>query len=259
MTLTPRLRAAALGGGLFAAALAAYALAPSSTAPPEPSAPEPAEAPAPAADNVSPGVHGELMRLKADADAAPDDLDARLRYAEMALAAHRGADAAAAYETVVAKDPERRQAWLDLASAYGAAGDWDAVVDASERMLARFPADAAARYNAGAAHANAGRPDAARPHWQAVAEGDDADLAVQARSSLSQLDAMAAAGTTPATAPSASGAPSLSPGQTALPAGHPPLPSASGATRTADGVEARVVDGGAAPARTRALITTLAE
>ena len=75
----------------------------------------------------------------------------------MALGAHRGAEAAAALERAVAADPGRRQPWLDLALAYGAAEDWDAVADASRRMLQRFPADDEAHYNLGAAHANASR------------------------------------------------------------------------------------------------------
>lgn len=223
---------------------------------PAPKASGTAEAAEPSAANVDPGVHAEMMRLKAEADATPDDLDAQLAFAQMALGAHRGPDAAEALERAVALAPEARQPWLDLAQAYAIAEDWDASAEASERMLARFPDDPSARYNIGAAHANAGRLAQARTAWTAVAvQTDDAPLAAQATASLAQLDAMA---TAPEASPPAGRAPPLAEGETALPAGHPPIGSASGARGA--GVETRVVDGGRAdPGAVRALVTDLAD
>ena len=288
--MPPRTLLLALGAAGLALALFVVASpgAPpqASAAPPEATPEATPEAAAPSAQNVDPGVHGELMRLRAAAEAAPDDVAAQLAFAEMALGAHRGADAAEALERVVAREPERRQAWLDLANAYGAASDWDAVADASRRLLARHPGDAEASYNLGAAHANAGRSDDARAVWARLA-GSDGAMAAQAQSSLARLDAMGAA---PAAAQAAA-APPLSDPSAALPADHPPIPPGHppipAATREASawtaacaggscaeggscggtcaegdgcgcGVETRVVEAGRAdPATVRALASTL--
>ncbi|WP_412061611.1 hypothetical protein [Rubrivirga sp. IMCC45206] len=250
-------RLAVVGLALAVVLLIAYvALAPgASPPPPEPTAT--VSAAAPSASNVDPGIHARLMQLRADADAAPDDLDAQLEYARMAAGAHRGAEAAEALERAVALAPEQRQPWLDLANAYGAAEDWDAVAGASRRMLARFPDDGEAQYNLGAAHANAGRRAEAEAAWASVAAGDG-PLAAQAQGSLVRLAALANAPPTPPAAPAGSAtAPPLSAGAT-LPAGHPPLPP-DHPTVGADGIQTRVVGGGAAdPTRVRSLVTELA-
>lgn len=243
-----------LGAALVALALVAYVVW-SPAAPVASPDPAPAEDETPSAANVDPGVHAEMMRLKEAAEAAPDDLDAQLAFARMALGAHRGADAAEALERAVTLAPEDRQPWVDLALAYAAAEAWDASAEASRRMLARFPGDAEAQYNLGAAHANAGRLEEARAAWEAVPQ--DSETAALASSSLQQLAAMEA---NPTPAASGATAPPLTADQTALPAGHPPLPAGHPPVGTSkDGVETRVVDGGAADARpVRALVTELA-
>ena len=202
----------------------------------------------PGADNVDPSVHAQFERLRQAAEAAPDDVAAQLAFADFAAGAHRRAETVGALERAVEAAPERRQPWLDLAHAHGAAGAWDAVVDVSERMLARFPGDADARYNLGAAHANAGRTAAAREVWTALASEPGA-LAAQAQTSLDQLATM------PVTAPAAGAAPPLAEGQTALPPGHPPLGAAPSREPS------YVVPGGTVTAgeaeRTRALLTEM--
>ncbi len=247
---------ALVGAAALALALVLYVgTAPGEGVPAAPASPSAAAAPAPSADTVDPGVHAELMRLKAAAEAAPGDVEAQLAFSAMALGAHRGAEAAAALERAVAADPGRRQPWLDLALAYGAAEDWDAVADASRRMLQRFPADDEAHYNLGAAHANASRFAEARAAWQPIADGDG-ELALQAQGSIARLAAMEAA-----PAPVATAAPPLSDPSAPLPAGHPPIPATSPASArpSAGGVEARVVDGGTVdPEATRRLVTSLA-
>lgn len=265
-----------LGLALVALALVVYLLASPAT-PEQAAVAEPVEE-APSADNVDPAFHGEMMRLKAAAEEAPEDLEAQLAFARMALGAHRGAEAAEALERAVALGPEERQPWIDLALAYAAAEEWDASAEASRRMLARFPGDAEAQYNLGAAHANAGRLQEARAAWEAVPE--DTPTAALASSSLTQLAAMEGAPAAPATPT----APPLDPGQTTLPEGHPPLPAghppiastASGCTSgtcadggacsgdcaggcNCGGVETRVMEGGRTDARAvRSLVTTLA-
>ena len=261
-------RPALLGLALAALALVVYLVASPGAPPPVEAAPS-AEPVAPSAENVDPGVHAEMMRLKGAAEAAPDDLAAQLAFARMALGAHRGAEAAEALERAVALDPEARQPWLDLALAYGAAEDWDATAEASRRMLARFPDDAEAQYNLGAAFANAGKLTDARAAWESVPQASA--MGSQAATSLAQLAAMESA---PATAPP------LPDGQTALPPGHPPIAAASSASGCTSGtcaeggdcsgscaggcgcggLETRVVDGGVTDARPlHAFVSALAE
>ncbi|HEX8297584.1 MAG TPA: tetratricopeptide repeat protein [Rubricoccaceae bacterium] len=260
--------------GLAAVALVGALYAASPSAPPPADAPSaaPATPPSPAADNVDPGVHSRLMALRATAEVHPDSAGAHLALARFLHDAHRSAEAAEAYEDALAVDPKDRQVWLDLAQAYGALGQWDDVVKASDRMLEHFPGDPSAAYNAGAALANAGQRAEAKARWMPVAaQSADAAMARQASDALAQLDAMAAAG--PATAaafpPRAGSAPPLPPGAMAsatLPAGHPTLPAghptvpAVAAGPTVGGVQAAVVSGGPAPAdrsRLRTLITDL--
>ena len=248
---------------LLALVASAYLVATPDTQPDEVDTAPAAETETPSAANVDPGVHAEMMRLKTTADASPEDLGAQLAFARMALGAHRGAEAADALERALALDPEARQSWLDLTLAYGAAEDWDAAVDASRRMLARFPNDAEAQYNLGAALANAGQLTDARAAWEGFS--DDSEMAVRAEASLLQLTAMESA--PPSSTVSAS-APPLADGQTALPPGHPPIASTqpSGCTSgtcgdeggcsgscaggcNCGGVETRVVDGGPMDAR----------
>lgn len=243
-------------------------------------APEGAAEEAPSASNVAPGIHVDMMRLKTAAAESPNDLDAQLAFARMALGAHRGADAAEALERAVSLDPDARQPWVDLALAYAAAEEWDASAEASRRMLARFPDDPEGRYNLGAAHANAGRLAEARAAWEAVPEGSETSSL--ARSSLVRLASLEAS---PAPA-AATGAPSspqtpaaLPPGHPPIPRGHPPIGAASPAGACTSGtcadggacegdceggcacggIETRVVQGGAADSRPlRTLVTALA-
>jgi hypothetical protein len=258
--------------GLAAAALVGAFYAASPSAPVATAPAVAAEAPTPAADNVDPGVHSRLMALRAAAETHPDSAGAHLALARFLHDAHRSAEAAAAYEGALAVAPGDRQAWLDLAQAYGALGQWDDVVEASDRMLEHFPGDPSAEYNAGAALANAGRRAEAKARWTPVAaQTADAAMARQASDALAQLDAMAAAGPASATSgtPRTGSAPPLPPGAMAssslpaghptLPAGHPTVPPAT-AGPTVGGVQSAVVVGGTVPvdpSRVRTLLTDL--
>lgn len=225
ISLPPRYRLPALALAAVVLVGVVYAARPAADAP-APAPPAVAEAPPPTGDNVDPAVHSRMMALQQDAEAAPDEAAPRLALARFLQAAHRPAEAAEAFETALALDPSDRQAWLDLANAYGSDGAWERVADASDRMADRFPGDAAALYNAGAAYANAGDDATARVRFQAAAASTDAEMAGQARDALGRLDALAAAGASPTTTPTGT-APVLTSTAAAgpLPAGHPPLPS----------------------------------
>jgi tetratricopeptide (TPR) repeat protein len=228
MKLTPRVQFALLGAALLA--LVALVVVRGGGPPAAGDAPRLTSAAdtavTPSAENVDPAFHARLMTLRQRVEESPADTTALLELAHFQQDGHQLEDAAATYERLLALVPDHRQAHLDLALVYAQSGRMDDARRVTEDLLARRPDDPAGLYNLGAIHANAGAYDEARRAWTRVVEQNrDATLAAQARSSLAQLDALAARGTpAPAAAPAGTAAsPAPSPG--ALPAGHPPLPS----------------------------------
>ena len=149
---------------------------------------EPAPAVAPDAANVAPSFHVEMEDLKRRLDAAPEDTAALLRLARLKQDGHQTDEAIAYYRRYLARAPDARQAWLDLAQSLGQLERWDEALEATEALLERFPNDPAGLYNLGAVHANAGRPAEARAVWERVAAQDgDATLRAMAASALQRL------------------------------------------------------------------------
>ena len=219
MKLSPRSQFALLGLSLAALIAVVFWQGPEPASPGTPSrqpmlTSAPA-APPPSSENVDPTFHARLIALEKEAAAAPTDTAALLALARFQQDAHQLGAAAESYERLLAAAPDHRQAYLDLALVYAEEGRPDEARRVTRALLDRLPNDPAARYNLGALAANDGDYEAARAQWQAVAAGADAGLAEQARASLAQLDALAAR---PAPSPSSAQ-------RTALPSGHPPLPT----------------------------------
>ena len=123
------------------------------------------------------------QRLEED----PEDARAILELARLLHDAHRPLEAVPYYRRYLVVHPDSSRAWLDLANAFGAAGDWEASGEASQGMLDRFPGHPDALYNMGAALANQRRFADAREWWVRAAASNDSLVARRARESLARL------------------------------------------------------------------------
>lgn len=197
--------------------------------------PSPDPLPRPAAGNaVDPAFHDRLGALEARLASDPANVDLRLTVARLLHDAHRHAAAAEHFERFLEQRPDDRQAWLDLANVYAAAGQWAEAERASRALLEILPEDVSARYNMGAIAANTARFDEAKNWWAMVAEQrTDVQLQAQAIASLQQLDALQDG--------ASGGAPPLRPGQRELPPGHPPLDGVTATNRAGDALDRFVV------------------
>lgn len=117
----------------------------------------------------------------------PDDARAILEMARLLHDAHRPMEAVPYYRRYLTAHPDSSGAWLDLANAFGAAGDWEASTETSQGMLDRFPGNPDALYNLGAALANQRRFADAREWWLQAAASNDSLVARRARESLARL------------------------------------------------------------------------
>lgn len=142
----------------------------------------------PSRANVNPGYAREVAALQHRVAVDPRDTAALLRLARLHQDAHQPSVAVAYYRKYVALAPADRQAWLDLAAASAAAGDWAAALGATDALLARDSLDPAALFNRGAILASQGDTEAARNWWRRVAaQRRDPELAQRASASLRQL------------------------------------------------------------------------
>lgn len=135
-----------------------------------------------------PGFSWKVDSLRLRLRDVPDDLAALERLGRLWQDAHRPGEAVDPYRRYLALNPMNRQVWLDLANCYAALGEWEAAGEASEALLALYPGDPAAMYNAGAVQATLGRREEADRWWRRV-EGQtrDPELAARARAALADL------------------------------------------------------------------------
>lgn len=167
----------------------------------------------PSAENVDPSFHARVMSLEQEVEAAPTDTSLLLELAHLRQDAHQMVEAAEAYERLLEVAPDHYQARLDLALCYAELGRWNDALLTTEAVLVAKPNDPAALYNIGAIHANQENFEDARVAWERVAaQTEDADLAMRARQSLSQLSGeVQRPGPVDPTSP--------------LPEGHPEIPT----------------------------------
>ena len=139
---------------------------------------------------VSAALQDRVNELWAELEKRPHDGGALLRMGQLMQDAGRPRQAAHYYERYLQILPASQAVWLLLGNSYSAASDWRRAADASERMLARFPDDAAAMYSLGAALANQGRFEDARGWWERVLLADDPVMMGRALRALEQLAEM---------------------------------------------------------------------
>lgn len=145
----------------------------------------------PSAENVAPSVRERMDRLRKRVESAPADTAARRELATLLFKAHEPEAAAKHYRAYLERRPQHRQAWLDLANAYGRVQKWDQALQAAKQMLTHFSDDPAALYNAGAAAANLQRYAAARKHWQRALRHDpSATVRTNTEEALQRLDSL---------------------------------------------------------------------
>ena len=144
----------------------------------------------PTRENVSSQFHVEVETLRMRLEEAPHDSTLLITLARLLQSAHRPTEAASYYQRYVALIPSDRQAWLDLASVYSAAAQWDEAKGAMLSLLESIPDDPAAMYNLGAINANQGNYQEATAWWTRVRDaGTDEALAVKATESLRRISA----------------------------------------------------------------------
>ncbi|MGI9629014.1 MAG: tetratricopeptide repeat protein [Longimicrobiales bacterium] len=139
---------------------------------------------------VSAALQGRVNELWYELEKRPHDGGALLRMGQLMEDAGRPRQAAHYYERYLQIIPQSQAVWLLLGNSYSAASDWRRAADASERMLARFPDDAAAMYSLGAALANQGRFEDARGWWERVLLVNDPVMMGRALRALEQLAEM---------------------------------------------------------------------
>jgi tetratricopeptide (TPR) repeat protein len=141
----------------------------------------------PSATNVSTTFRNQLALLEQKVTATPGDTASLIALGRLKLDAHDLPGAVAALQAYVDLVPGNRQAWLDLANAFGLNKDWDGAEEALDQMLVLFPEDGAAQYNMGAVLANDGRLPEAMPWWHKAVNGADTEAATSARTALAQV------------------------------------------------------------------------
>lgn len=142
----------------------------------------------PSADNVDQSFMAQVHELEQYLQEHPADTTHLVRIARLYQDGHKPGKAIAYYKRYLDINSQSEQIWLDLASCYGATGDWKGAEEATQQLLDFSPDNVSALYNLGAILANTGRPQQAADQWHRVLKLDtDPEVTKLARQSLKRL------------------------------------------------------------------------
>jgi len=160
----------------------------------------PAHAPAahpgsPSASNVHPSVTARIAELTGRVAGGDSSAATLLELARILQDAHRAQDAAGWYAVLLRVSPGSSAVRIDYAQCLASLGKDAEALAQTRRVLAEAPGHPAGLYNAGALHANMGRPDSAAFFWKRLVVLHPRDtLATRATMNLAVIGKSAAPG-----------------------------------------------------------------
>jgi len=142
----------------------------------------------PSADNVDQSFMAQVHELEQYLQEHPADTTHLVRIARLYQDGHKPEKAIVYYKRYLDINGRSEQIWLDLASCYGATGDWKGAEEVTQKLLDFSPDNVSALYNMGAILANTGRQEQAAERWHRVLKLDtDPEVTKLARQSLQRL------------------------------------------------------------------------
>lgn len=138
--------------------------------------------------NVSEAIKKRMKELKDQADSNPNDTAKVKEYADFLYEAHKPDEAIPYYQSILSKDPKRKDILFMLTNIYYNKGELDKAEEETKKILKLDKNDLMAKYNLGAIEATRGNNAKAREIWtELINSNPKSDIAELARNALNNV------------------------------------------------------------------------